>query len=536
MDVKEDDMRKPVLGFLLLAALLLIAGAGSAAATGKGEPPTGTKPPAAAPAALPYAERFEMSIMRPDLAAFDNAAVIENEIDRRLNMKTTWIKVSSNYLEKLNVTLASGDLPDLVYMQNWDQLYQWVREGAAVDLTGLIATYGANINKRFSADDKKLMKNPLDGKVYGVPGIVELKELNTLAIRKDWLDNLGLQIPETLAEWENVLRQLKAKDPAGNQSTIPWGGNTTDLAGLAALRPFTEAYGIMTEGAHLRWTLTKDNKYISTYEHPRYRELLTTLRKYYAEGLIDKEFMVRKTPLEVQQLFHSGRAAAGIHASWTAQQLTNTLVATNPKAVILPVKPIKGPYGDQMLRGRPKYFNPAAISIKAQRAGKAEKVMQRLDWVYSDGGIELYNFGIEGIHHKNVDGKPVLIGEYTKGWAALRKDGLNPFLIGFYWSLDAYKQSMLSGKKLEELTPLERIPYDGLFLNTPYIYNPVLTLVTKADQELGADIFPFLEENEVKAIVGEITIDQFFQALDRAKKDGLDKISAETAEQWRRIQ
>lgn len=68
------------------------------------------------------------------------------------------------------------------------------------------------------------MSTAPDGHIYSMPWIEELGEgkesihtVNGMAwINKEWLDNLGLEMPQTTDQLMTVLEAFKTQDPNGN--------------------------------------------------------------------------------------------------------------------------------------------------------------------------------------------------------------------------------------------------------------------------------------------------------------------------------
>ena len=102
-------------------------------------------------------------------------------------------------------------------------------------------------------------------------------------------------------------------------------------------------------------------------------------------------------------------------------------------------------------------------------------------------------------------------------------------------SLDAYNQCMFYGKDLEELTELEKLTYKAYYENEKYVVSPLRSFRTKTSLEKGTDIYSALKEKETKAIVGSISIDQFFEELKTIKKNGLDQITVEMQDYWKKL-
>ena len=117
--------------------------------------------------------------------------------------------------EKLNLYVASGSMPDVMLAMS--SLYSTGGEGlindeVAYDLNefmDLMPNYEHYINTDM---DEKTRSNLYTDSGY-LPAILTLgaQENVGLNIRQDWLDALGLEIPETYDELENVLLAFKDK-------------------------------------------------------------------------------------------------------------------------------------------------------------------------------------------------------------------------------------------------------------------------------------------------------------------------------------
>lgn len=470
---------------------------------------------------LPYKERFAFTMLSTRHPQHGENPYLWEKLPEVINADLEWNAVpGTNYTEKLNTTLASGDLPDVIMMGDSD-LFSWVTQGGLAQLDGLLDKYGANIKSVYRPGDMERNVHPVDGKIYGIHGIVELSESHTHFIRKDWLDELGLPVPETLDEWIDTLRTFRDEDPAGDGKTIPWSG---------FLDAFYYAFGIMKYGDSETnvWTLTDDDRYVVRYEHPNYRELLETLNMMYSEKLIDQEFFIRnKISEEMRGPWTTGISGAGQDWANAIKIRTEALREKMPDAYYMPVVPIKGPHGDQMQQGRNRYLTNGTISIQAEKEGKAANCFRFLDWMFSEEGTIYFNWGEEGKHHEIVNGKPVLLEPYNQSWPTKRAEGLNTNNLSFHWMKEAYMQTLMQGKDPAELDKIQRMTYDGLFMNTPYNYVPIRQFDTATNSKKGADIYPFLKENETKAIIGEITVDRFFELLEQIKDEGLDQITQE---------
>jgi putative aldouronate transport system substrate-binding protein len=120
--------------------------------------------------------------------------------------------------EALNLMLATGNIPDIVGSSRIrDFVNQYGPEGAFVPLNDLIEEHAPNIAAYYAQrPDIEAAVKAADGQMYYIPYLPDGKYGRAYWIRTDWLDALGLDVPQTVEEYENVLRALKTQDPNGN--------------------------------------------------------------------------------------------------------------------------------------------------------------------------------------------------------------------------------------------------------------------------------------------------------------------------------
>src|SRR5690606_11186418 len=107
----------------------------------------------------------------------------------------------SDYASKLASTIAGGDIPDTVAHDAPDSNYfKWSGQGAFLALTGYIHKYPT-----LEMVDKSVWDAvTVDGKIYSIPKYFPQNYLQTMIIRQDWLDNLGLKMPTSYEELKQV--------------------------------------------------------------------------------------------------------------------------------------------------------------------------------------------------------------------------------------------------------------------------------------------------------------------------------------------
>lgn len=212
-----------------------------------------------------------------------------------INVIYDWmVKGANEYEQKVNVTIASGDLPDFMEVTA-TQLMQLAEAGMIQDMTDIYDKYAADFTKEVmhQEGDAAFIAAQKDGKLYGIPvtyGSVESVDL--MWIRKDWLDNLNLEVPKTMDELLNVIEKFTTDDPDGNGIDDTYG-----IGVAGSPRVLTNNFGSLTGffnayGAYPTIWYEKDGQLVFGATQEECKEALKTLQELYAKGYINPEFGV----------------------------------------------------------------------------------------------------------------------------------------------------------------------------------------------------------------------------------------------------
>ncbi|TDQ40903.1 extracellular solute-binding protein [Aureibacillus halotolerans] len=165
--------------------------------------------------------------------------VIEDKFNIDFTWQTTTLDAGAAS-EKRQISLASGDYPDLFLMIPWvdqfsqSELLKYGQQGIFLPLNDLIKEHAPNIQKAFDQEpDLKAMATAPDGNIYGMPQWNDCYHCSypeKLWINTTWLDTLGLEMPTTTEEMKDVLLAFKNEDPNGNgkPDEIPMSGRVDD--------------------------------------------------------------------------------------------------------------------------------------------------------------------------------------------------------------------------------------------------------------------------------------------------------------------
>lgn len=473
---------------------------------------------------LPEAETITISILEGVNSNKENN-LIELTLQDRLNVKLEYTYVpSSGFDDKINTVLASGELPDIVCFLWKDTVpLSWIEQGAVLRLddpeNNLLEKYGKNYKKLIDENDLMPYAVDYDGGIYSVKMINEFKYLTSLMIRSDWLEALNLEMPTTLEEYVEVLRAFKTQDPNGNgmADEIPY------LENGGSMDPFFNAFGIKKLNS-VPYVLV-DGKLVPQYEHPEFKNCVTLLREMYAEGLIDAEFSVRDIPSR-DELVVTDKVGVTNATGNESTKLTKILRENGfEKAMLQPVLPIVG-VGGQNISGRFPVSTATAITTTAK---DPEACMMVLDYLFSEEGQILTNFGVEGETFDYVDGEPKMKEFYCLDWSNARGVGIAKGTWPQLWVGENFLQITFQGKTLEDLDEVDALAYHAYVDNDPYAYSqlPGSIFDTETNRKISADVWSPLKDEMINYIMGVTDWESFESLLAELKAYGMDKITEE---------
>lgn len=164
------------------------------------------------------------------------------ELQKRTNVYFNIISIDSGYWDKYKVMLASNNLPDLIFTTVADAK-RYGMEGLFLSLDELLEQHGKHILTAIEQEGIEEDMRALDGKIYFFPKI-SLQHPEPFMVRQDWLDRYGLDTPETLDDFYQMLKTFKEKDPASNERTIPYGSLMYNDPSICYLNAFYRAFTV----------------------------------------------------------------------------------------------------------------------------------------------------------------------------------------------------------------------------------------------------------------------------------------------------
>ncbi|WP_160719642.1 ABC transporter substrate-binding protein [Bacillus sp. USDA818B3_A] len=251
---------------------------------------------------FPLKEKVTLNFMTQSspLAPKDpNEKLIYQRLEKATGVNIKWKNYTSDaFVEKRNLAVASGDLPDAILDAAYSDydLLKLAKDGAIIPVEDLIEKDMPNLKKVLEqAPEYKAMMTAPDGHIYSFPWIEELgsgkESIHSVDdfpwINVEWLNKLGLKMPTTTEKLKQVLIAFKTKDPNGNGKADEIPMSFINKAGGEDLAFLFGSFGLGENWDHT--VVTNDGKVTFTASDKGYKEGIKFLHDLYKEGLIDVE-------------------------------------------------------------------------------------------------------------------------------------------------------------------------------------------------------------------------------------------------------
>jgi putative aldouronate transport system substrate-binding protein len=251
----------------------------------------------------------------------DNRWSRQYEEQLGIKIKYDWVvkgdENSDQYLQKLNVTLASGEYPDIIPV-NAVQLKQLADSDMIEDMTPLYDKYASPLTKDILSQEgtSAFDASTFGGKLMAIPQVGSSTENSMFIwIRTDWLKKLELQPPKTIADVLAISKAFTENDPDGNSKKDTFGlALTKDVwGGAMGLEGFMAGYKAYPN----IWVEDASGKLVFGSIQPETRKALQVLQDMQKNGQIDKEFGI-KDGGKVAETISSGKVGMEFGQQWNS--------------------------------------------------------------------------------------------------------------------------------------------------------------------------------------------------------------------------
>ncbi|TFE24707.1 extracellular solute-binding protein [Cohnella luojiensis] len=467
-----------------------------------------------------------------------------------IELKYKWTVPSDQFDQKFNLAIASGDLPDMM-MVDYNTFVKFKEQGILADLSEAYQNYASpTLRKIIESDGGFALKAMTsDNKLLGLASSGE-GGVQVLWIRKDWLDNLGLQAPTSIEELEKVADAFVKNDPDKN--------GKNDTYGLALNKNFAAGWGFDAKGFFqssgsypFAWLKGADGKLIPGEIQPETKAALARLQSWYQSGILEKEFALKDEDKESEDLV-AGKVGISFGEWWYPNWPLNLNKDKDPKAdwIQLELPSLNG--------------NPGKTLISR---GIGAIMVVKKDFEHPEAAIKMANFFQELQKPKYVDkNSPDFKGPktgYNYSWYQPRYySGFKDIFLAVNEALDANKeklelpedfigsgeaQTWFDAAKKYQANPKDntawgmyysRVAKDGGIAvaekikedKSKFVYNEYYGPPTPTQVEKGASLNKLTNETFTKIIMGSAQISEFDKYVEDWKKLGGDDITREVNE------
>lgn len=454
-----------------------------------------------------------------------------------------WVYSREEFEKNINLYIECDALPDALIV-NEEQYRKMLEYGQLQPLTDVYESAASDQIKAFvaSGGEEIIAAVTEDGEMMAIPfPNLTASGINVMWIRQDWLDQLGLEVPQTMEEIMQTSRMF-VENQMGGEGTIGilGPGMEDELVAVGkccfGLNPVFASYHAYPK----YWIEDEEGEIVYGSVQRGARDALEMLADLYRQGLLDQELFSRT---DTQERLDAGKVGILFGPWWTAESLKNDIIENKSewKAYSAPVDE-QGEYVCQMPRSVNQYLvihkkckNPEAViqilnyGISSYRLWSKEKLLDEID-------VRIYPLGWEWDFANEL--------EYT--YEVLRE-----VMDGTENEHDLLHHKLLS-QDIENLKALNQPPYDEFgiedceedgqrFIRLYGILNGVKPIVEKTYEPVFSLFSGQTEtmkmkwkeledmENEVyaKIILNQKPIEAFDEFVEQWKENGGAQIEKE---------
>ena len=434
------------------------------------------------------------------------------------------------------VTMVSGnDIPDIIEY-NWSSYTggpdQAIEDELIISLNDYLKDHAPNYYDYMEGQKGeennylyKIQTMSEAGHYYGFHGlnIGEYRAFAGIIARADKLREYGMDIPETIDDWTAFFAKAKAdgfEDPLTlcNENVsfgLPWPSNA-----------FNTAFDVGKD------MYIEDDKVVFAPFQPGFKEYVAQMADWVKQGYLDTGFVTNDS-VKLEGNMANGKSVATFYSISTIGSITNAARKNDPNFEL-----VGCPYPSSQ-KGVPSKFKDLSSEASStafaisESCGNKEKAVEWCDYIYSEEGMLLRSFGVEGDTYTVTEKDGVKTYAYSDKILDLDKSGANnvfesiykyvlpanhpglnqhPDYLNSLYTLDEEKEALVNWNTNNEMAKVNKLPSLSF---------------TEEEAREKTDIFE-VAQNELEIaitdiILGKASIDTYDEAVAAAKKAGYDR-------------
>ncbi len=307
----------------------------------------------------------------------------------KFNVEFNVARTAGDGEEEVNLRMASGDYPDVMYNLTYNTTQRLINLGKAVELTPYMDSALSNV-KRSMGDMYPLFLNN-EGKLFYVPiGMGALYELPDYSahIRYDEWMAIGSPEIKTPDDYYNALKAVLEKFPTTPNGESRYAmslydqGDPENFAGYWGLK---RGYKIESDDSFSYWAFTEEGKNMSKF-----------FQRFYIDGTMDPDAFINKFD-EWKAKFSAERVAGAIGGWWIGYNAGHEVwKSTDPnwteekRTVQIAFKAPEAEAAN--LTGKNEYGG--RNTIITDKAKNIDAILKFIDWESTELGMALTAWGL----------------------------------------------------------------------------------------------------------------------------------------------
>ncbi|UJF15670.1 extracellular solute-binding protein [Jeotgalibaca sp. MA1X17-3] len=429
-----------------------------------------------------------------------------------VDIEFNWVPDASKE-ERINAALASNTLADIVSLTQISNTT--VRQSLSSGMFWDVEPYLSEFENLSNISEATLDASRIDGHIYGVPFQKPIARYATL-VRKDWLENLGLDVPHTMDELKEVARAFTEDDPDGNGQDDTVGFVDRAESVVLGFRTMTGFFG-----ADNYFHVTEDEEVIPSFMQPEYKEAMEWYRDIYKNDWMNSDFAVMAKN-DQKDYIATGKGGIVVSGAYDANNYLSATAGTDQEDIMdweiindMTYKDVPRRVLSDTNGGMGGWLAIPKTNVETEEDLKV--VLQFINDLIDEEPFTLMTQGVEGVHYEISDD-----GVYNKLDDTLWQQEVQPF------AGSRPSELVTTFKAASELTNLsnEKIAENAEFA----VINPAQSLNSETYTSDWSTLVEGVEDAYYKYMMGEIEMDGFDAAVEKFLQNGgqniIDEYSA----------
>lgn len=342
---------------------------------------------------------IEILMIHP-MAAEDDNNYLKEIIKEKFNIDIKFsLEGGGPHNEKRNLLIASDELPDITSPIPLSDAKVIGPKGALVAIDtyfDMMPNLEKYIKQDLNAYASLLAE---DGHIYNVPRFSERIHFKQIpGIRLDLVEEAGMEVPTTFDELYTVLSAIKAQNPDAVGIINP-----DKMNFLQAYGRYYNTYGGSNGGIYFN---READEWAYGALTPGYKELLDDFQKLWEAGLMDPEFFTSGVD-QWKERIADGTGVFTLDWADRLLKTEDTYQSLNPDDTTYNfelIMPLVSDSLDHMVAQRQPAVNSWTAFGISSKSPHIERILEMVDWFYTEEGIIAAQWGEEGRHYSEENG------------------------------------------------------------------------------------------------------------------------------------